>query len=95
MSYSIYQSESHRKDMTDLEALDNLLELTKAKKLGILQNEQLDPEMKEIELKRITAIEESLSKRKETSEKEMENTKRDLPIQIDSTALSERWFASK
>lgn len=98
MSYSLRQSEIHRRETTDIEALHNLIELTRAKRerLLMLQNEQIDPEMKEIELKRIISIEESLERRKENGEREMANTKRDAPIPIiDSCAVSERWFASK
>lgn len=75
------QSEEYRKEMANVELLENLIELTKAKKLK-LADEQIDPEMKSIEIQRISAIEDALSRRKEASEKHQLTSIREVPIDV-------------
>jgi len=65
MSYSLQQSEAYLREQTDLETLNNLIELTKVKKEAIASDNLIDPEIKSIELQRVTAIDNTLIRRKE------------------------------
>ena len=76
----VKQSEMYRQYLTELETLNTMIELTQNDKMLLVENEQITPDVKIIELNRVTAIEELLMKRKEAKEQDLRDHKAKIPI---------------